>query len=711
MSDPVPVLLAQIFGRRRLPDLRQAEAAECGLVCLAMIAHHHGDRTDLAELRARFGFTLKGASLPMLMRVANDMQLTARPLRFEIEALDQLKLPCILHWDMNHFVVLWKVGRDAIEINDPALGPRTISRVLASNHVTGVALELTPTVNFKPVAPMRPPRLSDFWSRAPGLTRGLVAVVLAAVLIEVCVVLGPLAGQTIVDVALGQEPEVMRALVIGLLFLVLFECLFKATYDTASLYVSTSLSFQLESNLFRHLIRLPHHYFERRHVGDIMSRFGSIGAVQSFITQTAVSSGLGLLIAVTAVIILFVYSKMLALVTIGTLLLSFCVRLAMLTRLRGLTSDMIQSDAREQTILLETLRTQRGIKMFGREEEREAIWKKYAVDNLNASVKLQRANILAGTIETGLAGLEMALVLAIGLSLVGRGDFTLGMLFAYQAYARILSARTAGLIDAWYEWQMLRVHLGRLSDITFTPIEPGLLDPQRSSQLISGQLTLKDVHFRYGMNEPWVLDGVSIDISPGEIVAIVGPTGCGKSTLIKLMLGLVQPAEGEVQLDESRLAALGPRVHRRAMSAVLQDDALLSGSISDNICFFDRHPDLAWTEECTKLAHVYADIMRLPMGMATLVGDMGSVLSAGQKQRVLLARALYPRPSVLILDEGTANLDRVTEERVLDAVNALGITIVLVTHGDLPLTRADRIFRLEFGRLEQVLHPLRMEAL
>jgi ATP-binding cassette, subfamily B, bacterial CvaB/MchF/RaxB len=707
-----PLGLEDVFARRqKVPDLRQAEAAECGLVAIAMVAWYHGQHHDLAALRRRFTLSLKGATLKSLVNIAEGLGLSCRALRIEPSALPKLKLPCILHWDMNHFVVLTKVSKTTITIMDPAQGERRYTLSDASPHLTGAVLELTPSPAFHPAYNVAKMRLADLWSRATGLKKSLLQLLAIAVVLEVFALASPLVNQIVVDEAITKgDMNLLTVLALGFALLIVIQATVQLFQGWVGMYVSNSLSFQMEVNLFRHLLRLPSVYFERRHTGDIVSRFGSLAPIQNLLTSGAVSALLDGTLAIATLVLMFIYSWKLALIPLVALLLNLAIRFATLPFMRGKTGDQIQADAKEQSLFLESLRAQRAIKIFGREDERGVVWQNAYVDSINAHITLSRFGLWGGLMHSLLWGGEALAILFVGAKLIMANKFTLGMLFAFQSYSSQFSGRALALVDRFMEFRMLGLHLARIADIAHTPQEIGLIGPEQYNRPIAGEIELRDISFKYAPFEPWILRHLDLHIKAGECVVITGVSGGGKTTMLKLLLGLMPPTEGEIKIDNYPLLSVGLKAYRRALGVVMQDDVLLSGTIADNICFFDPEMNMARVHDCATQASIHEDIMRLPMTYHSLVGDMGSSLSGGQKQRVLLARALYHQPSILVLDEGTANLDEDTEAVLLEAVKSMPITRIIIAHRHQALRIADRVLQLVNGQLTDVTNPIPLAA-
>ena len=690
-----------LSGALRLPMLYQSEAAECGLACLAMMAGYFGHAVDIASLRRRYPLSLRGATLKEVMALAGKLEMTCRPVRLELPEASQLRLPCIVHWDLNHFVVLKKVTRRRTVVHDPAQGARRMPLDEFGRHFTGIALELMPTSSFERKRRPKRLRLADLWTRIEGLKRALVQVFLLSLFIQMFSIAAPFYLQLVVDdVLVSNDRELLVVLAAGF---ALLACVSAGVWSLRSLllmYLSAQFSIQVSSNLFHHLVRLPLGWFQSRHIGDVVSRFGSLNAIREFITSSVIESVVdGLMVAGTLAMMSW-YSPMLTAVVCLVTGLYLGFRMAVFPAMRRRSEEAIAASARRESNFMETVRSAQTIKVFGKEAQREALWGNAYADALNAGVREGRLTLAYEGINRLLFGGERVLVVYLAALQVMDGGMSVGMLFAFMAYREQFSGKAASLVDRLFQFRLLEMHLGRLADIAHTPVEEE--GPSEAPARLRGHIRLENVSFGYAGGETPLLDNLSVEILPGESVAIAGLSGSGKSSLLKLMLGLLQPQAGRVIIDGVGLEALGPRAFRARVGVVLQDDQLLSGTISDNISFFETHPDPMRITEAAGLAAVHEDIVRMPMGYRSLIGDMGHALSGGQRQRILLARALYRRPDILFLDEATAHLDPRTEREVNDNIGAMCLTRVIIAHRQETLRSADRILFLSGGRAREV---------
>ncbi|XQA62015.1 peptidase domain-containing ABC transporter [Xanthomonas sacchari] len=685
--------------------LIQSEASECGLASLAMIASAYGQQLGLPEMRRRFPLSIKGARLGDLIDIAHKLGFFARPLRLDMEDLGRLKLPCILHWDLNHFVVLTNVGKAKVTVFDPAVGERRLLINEVSKHFTGVALEITPGADFKPQKVELTISARQLIGPINGLYGAFSQVFLLSAALQVFVVLAPFYMQWVVDqVLVSADHDLLVVLGLGFGLALLLQAGISLLRGWSVVYLSSKLGLQWMGNVFAHLLKLPLDFFEKRHLGDVTSRMSSVQAIQHILTTTFVEAIIDGLMASVTLLLMLIYSWKLALVTLIAVTLYLGIRVAAYRPLRNSTEQQLVAAAKQQTHLLESLRGMQSLRVAGEEGLRRSTYDNLLNETVNRDVKLAQMSLGFNTASQLVFGIERIAVIWIGATLVLGGTFSVGMLVAYLAYKDQFAMRVSGLIDKWVEFRMLRLHGERLADIVLTAPEDGHALPEAMPPA-EPRIAVEGVSFRYADGEPWVLKDCSFAIEPGESVAIIGASGCGKTTLVKVLLGLLKPTEGTIRIGGHDLHKLGPRNVRAIVGAVMQDDQLFAGSIADNIGFFDPDFDLERIEVAARLAAVHDDIAAMPMGYHSLIGDMGSSLSGGQKQRVILARALYRQPKLLFLDEATSHLDVMRERLVNEAVKQMKLTKVIVAHRPETIASADRVLVMDQGRIVQELQP------
>lgn len=687
---------------KSVPLILQSEIAECGLAALAMVASYFGHQLDMAAMRKRYSADLKGMSLQQLIDQADSLGLASRALQCPIDDVQKLQTPCILHWDMNHFVVLTKVSGKGIStkfsINDPAAGKRTLKTGEFSKHFTGVCLELTPTKNFQRKDEKAKMKFTQLWSSMTGLKSGLIKLLGLSLVLQLFALMTPYYMQWVVDeVLISFDRPLLTVLAIGFTLVAVISVVTNAVRSWLILRLSSLLNMQMGVNLLRHLLRLPMKYFESRHVGDIVSRFGSLAQIRERITTGFIETLVDGLMAITVLIMMAIYSLKLTALVLCAIALYTIVRLALYRPLHQATEEMIQASAKEQSNFLENIRGIQTIKLFGNESQRQGIWQNRYAEVINSEIRLGRLNISFDSFNKLLFGIENVLVIYFAATMVMANSLTIGMVLAFIAYKGQLTSRFANLIEQVIQFKMMRLHLDRISDIALTEIEAnreGKLVMSPDEHKFKGHLVLENISFSYSDDQASTLNNINLSLSAGESIAITGPSGAGKTTLMKIMLGLLKPSSGRILLDGKDITQLGLKSYRQQIAAVMQDDTLLAGSIADNISFFDSQPNYLKIEQCAHIAAIHSDIANMAMGYNSLVGDMGANLSGGQVQRLLLARALYQAPCILFMDEATSHLDRDNEAIISEQIQHLPITRIMIAHRQETICMAERVFKI-----------------
>ncbi|TXH66081.1 MAG: peptidase domain-containing ABC transporter [Lysobacteraceae bacterium] len=682
-----------------LPLIRQDEIAECGLACIAMIAAFHGHDLNMAGMRRRFAVSIRGATLSRLIAIADRLDLSARPLRADPEHLPDLRMPCILHWDMNHFVVLKKIGRGTAELHDPARGAITMPIAELGRHFTGVALELTPNEDFNPVRTREPLRLRALVGAVSGWRRALTQVLALALALELFTLLLPMSMQWVIDqVLVTADAELLTLLALGFLAAVIFQSAIAAVRGWVVADIAAAFEAQWSSHLAGHLLRLPLTFFVKRSVGEVLSRFQSVQSVQQTLSTSFVEALLDGLTVILVLALLLVYSPTLTAWVVAGFALYALIRAWTYRRLWRLKEDHLASLARQQSLLVESVHGVQAIKLANRHAERHARLSNAAHDAARQDAAVRRATATFSALSKLLFGAQRILLIWLGARMALEGAMSAGTLVLCVAYADMFSARAGAMIDKGIDLRLLGVHARRIADIAQQPPERDRIGdyagppPQPS-------LDVEGLGFRYGEDEPWVVRDCSFRVDAGESVAIVGPSGAGKTTLAKLLLGLLPAEEGTVRIGGVDIARYGLSAFRARIGAVMQDDALFAGSIADNIAFFDGDARPEAVIAAARRAGIHDEIAAMPMGYETLVGDMGSALSGGQKQRVLLARALFREPDILLLDEATSHLDIARERSINTEIAALRVTRLIIAHRPETISSADRVLMIESGRV------------
>ncbi|MCX7117922.1 MAG: peptidase domain-containing ABC transporter [Legionellales bacterium] len=680
----------------QLPIILQDERAECGHACVLMLSHYWGHQLDLYELRRVRSTSSLGVTLKDINQLLQDLGFMTRALRVPLEEMHLIKTPAILHWNMNHFVVLKQVKKNHVVIHDPAVGVRRCGFEECSTSFTGIVLEVEKSSDFKAIQGQQKLTLFDLVKSIHGINKYFVMLLLLSFSIEVFSLLYPLFMQYVTDDVLGySEQSNLMVIAVGFAILCVLQVFTEFIRGNMVVYVTNHLTDQFSSNVMRHLLKLPLAFFEKRHKGDLQSKFQSIDQIQKKISTDFMNTVLdGFMICINLSVML-IYSTVLTALVASGLLIYFCMRYLSYHSLQSQTETSIQQHANAMTVFLETLQGILPIKSFLKEGIRFHSWRNAYIGALNADIRVSKMNVIYQLANQLLFHFEHILVVCVAASLVLANRFSVGMLIAFLSYRLLLVNKASSLIQSMVDYKLLSIQLRRLSDILFQ--QPEEISPG-SGLLVSevkGSLCLENLSFGYDSGAPQILNNICFDIKAGEKVAIVGRSGCGKSTLLKVMMGLLKATSGEILIDNRSIHDFGLKNYRDLVASVMQDDALLSGSIMDNISFFDELRDMELTYQVARYANIHDEICQLPMGYESLVGDMGSSLSGGQKQRILLARALYRQPKILFLDEATSHLDVVNEKKINLALKTLEMTQIVIAHRKETIEMADRVIDLD----------------
>lgn len=683
------------FGGGKLPVYQQSEVAECGIACLAMAATYHGYKINMLAMRRKYPAGLQGVTVRQIVDAANDIGFVSRVLKLDLGQLAKIKTPAILHWNFNHFVVLAAVSAKGLMIHDPAVGRRKLDWNQASQAFTGIVIELNPGNDFRSADERIRVPLRRFFGRVDGLWLSLAKIFLVALMLQGLFLISPYYIRLVIDhgIAAGDVGHLIWFFA-GFLAVLLLTTAAQVVRAGAIMYLDKSLGFQVKANIQRHLLRLPMSFFESRHVGDIKSRFEAFSEVQRLVSRGFITALVEGILSITTMGIMLAYEPLLAAISIGFLALLYVIRF-MLTRKESETLEQLLSkQAKENSHFIETIRAMMPIKCYVKENARLSSWLNYFADTLNASVKREKLLIGADISHGFLGKLEYLVIVFVGAHYMIQNTMTVGVFFAFLAYRQHFADSAHSLVEHLLRFRIVSTYLHRMSDIVLQEPETDQSSAHFSKDDVKGKIEARNLHFRYSANTPWLFQGLNFQVEAGESVVLTGRSGLGKSTLLKLLLGLIQPERGDLLVDGHSIRSVGVRNFRSLCATVMQNDQLLNGSLLENIAFFEPSADIERVKEAAKGAAIWDEIQAMPMGLHTPVGDLGSALSGGQKQRILLARALYSAPRILFLDEATSHLDAATEASVNAYLKRENITRVSVAHRQETIAAADRVINL-----------------
>lgn len=708
------------------PLILQQQTAECGPACIAMISSHHGKALTMSTIRQQCvqnNYSLQGMNLLQLSQLAALNELTSRAFRCEIDELATLTLPCILHWDLQHFVVLTKIKQSKnpiFYINDPASGFKKLTRAELSMHFTGIALSVEPMLAFTKQKAVDSLHFRELWRKAHGLGRTLWQIGFLSMMLQLLALSTPYYLQWIIDeVLLTFDKSMLFTLACGFSGVLIFTAMINVLRSWIITRCTALLALSLSDNVMSHLLKLPHDFFVQRHLGDIASRFGSVNAINermsAGITETIVDG----IMVISVVGVMLMYAWELTLIVVSFMLLYGLIRWFFFQPLRQATLLQLENSAKAETLFLENLRANQTINLFNQTDRRKQLWANHFVDSLNASIVISRWNIGFETANKLIFGFENIMIIMVATMMVMEQNLTMGMMLAFITYKTMFTQRIANLVEQVIAFRMLKMHIERLSDIVKTPIQKHLYAQQmlpqavykgafRSDQAstsglnVGGELVLENVSFHYSGSEQRILNNINLKVTAGDKLVISGPSGGGKTTLLKIMLGLIIPTSGSVKYNGVDITQLGLIAYRSQIATVMQDDILLAGSIAENITLFDEQPDDKKIYKLLQKCRLDDLINTLPMGLNTFIGELGAQLSGGQIQRILLARALYQQPHILFLDEATSALDKETECTIINQIKHLEMTQIQIAHRQETIDNAKQHYRINSNGLVRI---------
>lgn len=678
--------------RRRVPVIHQTETSECGLACLAMICGHFGKNIDLISLRRKFNLSSRGANLAGINSIAEQLGMVTRALSLELDELGALKTPCILHWDFSHFVVLVSVKRNRYVLHDPARGRRNVGLEEMTRYFTGVALEVWPGSEFSAETTQNRIHLRSLINSIYGIKSTLAKIFCLSVVIEAINLIMPVGTQLVMDHAIPAGDRGLLTLIsAGLMFFILLRAATGMLRAWSSLVMGTLINVQWQSGLFNHLLRLPLAYFERRKLGDIQSRFGSLDTLRATFTTSVVGAIMDSITVVGVFVMMLLYGGYLTWIVLGFTTVYVLIRLVTYSYYRQISEETLVRGARASSYFMETLYGIATVKIQGMAERRGTHWLNLKIDAINSGIKLTKMDLFFGGINTFVAACDQVAILWLGTSLVIDNQMTIGMFVAFGSFRGQFSDRVASLTNFLLQLRMVSLHNERIADIALHEKEEKKPELDIVADMSPVSLETTDLSYRYDSQSAPVFSGLYLSVTPGESVAITGTSGAGKTTLMKVLCGLFEPDTGKVLVNGKDIRQLGINNYHRMIACVMQDDRLFSGSIRENICGFSEEMDETWMIECARASYIHDVIMKMPMGYETLIGELGEGLSGGQKQRIFIARALYRRPCILFMDEATSSLDTDSERFVNVAIKNMNITRIIIAHRETTLRTVDRV--------------------
>jgi len=701
---------------RRFAWVQQAEEMDCGAACLAMICKHYGIDMSLGKLRELANVTTQGATLESLARTGESLGFTTRGVQCTFDTLRSFDLPFIVHWEGYHYVVVYGVSSGQVWLADPAVGFRKLSVDEFERGWSGTCLSFTPGQDVATIGASRSPWVR-FASYLIPHKKILLHLFMATFVIQVLGIVPPMIIQNILDgVIVHQNVNLLHLLIAGLIVSNLFTQLTATIRAALANFMVRKLDFTMMSQFFRHTLSLPYSFFAKRKTGDIFARFQENQTIRAFLTESTITTVLNLLMIFIYFTVMFLYNVKLTLLLITFVIPILGLTVLVTPKVKSYAREVFSTSTDAKSYLMEALGGAETIKGMGIERPVRLKWEKKYAKALEVQYRAQSFNIGVGLAGQLLSAATTIAILWAGADLVLTRELTIGQLIAFNALMGSVLAPLMGLVGLWSLLNDASVAMERLGDVL--DLEPEQRPEELASRVaipdLQGDIRLDGVYFRYGGNEtPYVLENISLDVKPGELVAIVGRSGSGKTTLAKLLVGFYPPTDGKLMVDGYDMSVIDKEYYRAQVGYVMQTNLLFSGTIAENIASGSDGPDRRRIEEVAKRADAHGFISKMPLGYEQVVGERGMGLSGGQIQRLCIARALYRDPRLLVFDEATSALDTQSESNILANMSDIlkGRTAVVIAHRLSTIMRADKILVLYEGKIvEQGRHEELVEC-
>lgn len=689
-------------GAAKVPVVMQMEALECGAASLTMILAYYGKWVPLEQVRADCGVSRDGSNAKNVLKAARSYGLTAKGYRYEPEDLKKNgKFPCIVHWNFNHFLVLNGFKGNKAYLNDPAKGNYSVSMETFDKSFTGICLMFEPGEGFQPGG--KPKSMLAFAKkRLVGAGAAVAFVILTTVIASLIGIIQPAFSRIFLDRLLtGENPDWLYPFLGALVLMAAVQLILAWIQAVWAVRINGKMSVTGSATFMWKVLRMPMEFFSQRMAGDIQQREGSNANIASSLVNTFAPLVLDTVMMVFYLVVMLRYSWILTLVGIGSILVNMIVARLISKKRVNITRVQMRDAGKLAGASVAGIEMIETIKASGAENGYFEKWAGYQASVNTQKVKFSRLNQYLGLVPSFVSGLSNTAVLIIGVWLTMQGQFTVGMIMAFQGFLESFLSPAEKLISAGQTLQEMRTEMERVEDVMEYPTDVEFSDMREDVEYdkLSGCVELKNVTFGYSRLAAPLIENFSLTLKPGSRVAFVGPSGCGKSTLSKLISGLYKPWSGEILFDGKPISAIDRSVFTGSLAVVDQDIILFEDTIANNIKMWDSSIEDFEMIMAARDAKLHEDIMQREGGYQYKITEGGKDFSGGQRQRMEIARVLAQDPTIIIMDEATSALDAKTEYEVVNSIKDRGITCIVVAHRLSTVRDCDEIIVMDNGKV------------
>lgn len=693
-------------GVAKVPVVMQMEALECGAASLAMILAYYDKWIPLEQVRSDCGVSRDGSNAANVLRAARSYGMIAKGYRYEPEELKKYgKFPCIVHWNFNHFVVLNGFKKDKAVLNDPAKGNYTVSMKVFDESFTGICLMFEPGDNFEPSG--KPKSMMSFArERMKGSAVAVAFVILTSIISNLIGIINPAFSRIFLDRLLtGVNPEWFMPFIMALALIGIIQLVVSWISAVYSLKINGKMDAVGNTTFMWKVLRMPMEFFSQRMAGDICQRQSSNSNIAKTLVSTFAPLLLNTIMMIFYLVVMLRYSLVLTLIGLISIVVNFFVSRIISAKRVNITRVQMRDAGKLAGTTVAGIEMIETIKAAGAENGFFEKWTGYQASVNTAQVKYARLNQYLGLIPSAVSGITNIAVLMLGVYLVIQGEFTIGMVMAFQGFLSSFQAPAMTLISAGQTMQEMRTEMERIEDVMKYPTDVEYAEDEkddgREYSKLSGNIELKNITFGYSKLAKPLISDFNLTLKPGQRIALVGGSGSGKSTIAKLISGLYKPWSGEILFDGKPMSEIDREVFTGSLAVVDQDIILFEDTIANNIKMWDKSIEDFEMIMAARDAQIHEDIMQRENGYQYKITEGGKDFSGGQRQRLEIARVLAQDPTIVILDEATSALDAKTEYEVVKAIKDRGITCIVVAHRLSTIRDCDEIIVLDYGEVKE----------